>query len=77
MDMSLNKLQELMDKEAWCGAIMGLPRVRQELATEQNWAEHNQHSSLDLNNTKNMNIFLRLKFNFVSFKFPIRFYCWE
>ena len=36
MDMSLSKLQEMVkDREAWHAASMGSPRVRHDLATEQ------------------------------------------
>ena len=36
MDMSLNKLQETeKDREAWHATVMGLQRVRHDLATEQ------------------------------------------
>ena len=37
MDMSLSKLQELvMDREAWCAAVLGLQRVGRDWATELN-----------------------------------------
>ena len=39
MDMSLSKLQELMDKEAWCAAIQ--QRVGHDWVTEQNWTDLN------------------------------------
>ena len=35
MDMSLNKLQEIVkDREAWHAESMGLQRIRHDLATE-------------------------------------------
>ena len=37
MDMSLSKLWDLvMDREAWCAAVRGVTRVRQDWATELN-----------------------------------------
>ena len=42
MDMSLSKLQELvMDREAWCAAIMGSQRAGHDWASELNWTELN------------------------------------
>ena len=35
MDMSLSKLWEVKDREAWCAAVMGLQRVGQEFTMEQ------------------------------------------
>ena len=38
MDLSLSKFQELvMDREAWCDAVHGLPRVGHDWVTELNW----------------------------------------
>ena len=36
VDISLSKLQEIgKGREAWCAAVLGLPRVRQDLVNEQ------------------------------------------
>ena len=36
MDMTLNKLQEIVkDRKAWCAAVHGLQTIRHDLATEQ------------------------------------------
>ena len=41
MDMSLNKLQEMvMNREAWRAAIHGVKRVRHDCVTELNWISY-------------------------------------
>ena len=40
MDMSLSKLQELIDWEAWSAAVHGFQTVRHDWATELNWHIH-------------------------------------
>ena len=38
IDMSLRKLKEIVkDREAWCAAIHRVTKVRQDLATEQQY----------------------------------------
>ena len=42
MDMSLSKFQQLvMDGEAWCAAVHGVAKIRQDWATELNWTDNN------------------------------------
>ena len=41
MEMSLSKLELVMDREAWCVQSMGSQRVRHNWVTERNWTELN------------------------------------
>ena len=42
-DMNLSNLKEIVeDREAWCAAVRGSPRVRHNLATEQEQQQNKQ-----------------------------------
>ena len=48
MDIGLGELQELvMDREAWCAALHGVPKVGHDWATELNWTESDSHPVKD------------------------------
>ena len=56
MDLNLSKLQEIVkDREGWCAAVHGLPRVRHDLATEQ----QSLHMSLHVLTFKDASVFTR------------------
>ena len=61
MDMSLSKLQKMMDKEAWCATVLESQRVGLDWATEQ---------QQNLNSVGVLVIIRVLGFFFFKFSFP-------